>query len=219
MRAPDFEIRHQTLLHQLIVGVAALTYLADRDDVVWRFVKNSAAPHTLERGAFIVATLFVAAGAVMCTLARNPGSVDEAAQERQRWLGDFCYSIGLASFLPVTGFIILVCGEGLRVFRLLRRLNGVAQSHLTAKEPNPAWGRAFRRGAVKWGILVTMIVFVITLRDRDADVLAGSGERAAVTLTRVAGYRRSPRGRQRRPIIRSNTHAPDQTVTQPRLLQ
>jgi len=35
---------------------------------------------------------------------------------------------------------------------------------------------------------------------------------AAVTLSRVAGYRRSPRGRQRRPIIRSITHAPDQTV-------
>src|SRR6266850_3964170 len=43
-------------------------------------------------------------------------------------------------------------------------------------------------------------------------LLAGSGERAAVTLSRVAGYRRSPRGRQRRPIIRSITHAPDQTV-------
>src|ERR1700678_2234054 len=42
-------------------------------------------------------------------------------------------------------------------------------------------------------------------------LLAGSGERAAITLTRVAGYRCSPRGRQRRPIIRSNTHAPDQT--------
>ena len=50
-------------------------------------------------------------------------------------------------------------------------------------------------------------------------LLAGSGERAAVTLTRLAGYRRSPRGRQRRPIIRSNTHAPDQTGSQLRLLQ
>src|SRR5207244_6105559 len=50
-------------------------------------------------------------------------------------------------------------------------------------------------------------------------LLAGSGERAAVTLTRVAGYRRSHRGKQRRPIIRSNTHAPDQTVLQPKLLQ
>src|SRR6516165_1921712 len=47
----------------------------------------------------------------------------------------------------------------------------------------------------------------------------GSGERAAVTLSRVAGYRRSLRGRQRRPIIRSNTHAPDQTESQPRLRQ
>src|SRR6267378_1007443 len=35
-------------------------------------------------------------------------------------------------------------------------------------------------------------------------LLAGSGERAADTLTRLAGYRRSPRGRQRRPIIRSS---------------
>src|SRR6266853_3163854 len=42
-------------------------------------------------------------------------------------------------------------------------------------------------------------------------LLAGSGERAADTLTRLAGYRRSPRGEQRRPIIRSITHAPDQT--------
>jgi hypothetical protein len=48
---------------------------------------------------------------------------------------------------------------------------------------------------------------------------AGSGERTALTLTRVAGYRRSLRGRQRRPIIRSNTHAPDQTTEQSRLLQ
>jgi hypothetical protein len=50
-------------------------------------------------------------------------------------------------------------------------------------------------------------------------LLAGSGERAAVTLTRLAGYRRSPRGRQRRPIIRSITHAPDQTERQPLILQ
>jgi hypothetical protein len=49
-------------------------------------------------------------------------------------------------------------------------------------------------------------------------LLAGRGERAAVTLTRVAGYRRSPRGKQRRPIIRSSTHAPDQTAKRPRLL-
>src|ERR1700731_1004500 len=47
-----------------------------------------------------------------------------------------------------------------------------------------------------------------------------SGEHAAATLTRVTGYRRSPRGKTtRRPIIRSNTHAPDQTCSRLRLFQ
>ena len=44
MKATDFECRHQTLVHQLIVGAAFLTYLIDREDVVWRFVKDSATP-------------------------------------------------------------------------------------------------------------------------------------------------------------------------------
>ena len=43
----------------------------------------------------------------------------------------------------------------------------------------------------------------------------GSGERAASSLTRVTGYRRSHDGEKRRPIIRSTTHAPDQTRGQP----
>src|SRR6266550_3024436 len=46
----------------------------------------------------------------------------------------------------------------------------------------------------------------------------GSGERAASSLTRVTGYRRSHRRERQRPIIRSTTHAPDQTVAQPQLL-
>jgi hypothetical protein len=46
-------------------------------------------------------------------------------------------------------------------------------------------------------------------------------EREGVPLvmsSRVAGYRGSPRGKQRRPIIRSTTHAPDQTILRPRLI-
>src|SRR5256885_7079890 len=35
-----------------------------------------------------------------------------------------------------------------------------------------------------------------------------------IDYPRLAGYRRSPRGKQRRPIIRSITHAPDQTGSQ-----
>src|SRR5437588_1779202 len=45
-----------------------------------------------------------------------------------------------------------------------------------------------------------------------------SGERAASSLSRVTGYRRSRRGERQRPIIRSTTHAPDQTRGQPQLL-
>ena len=41
MKATDFEYRHQTLVHQLIVGAAFLTYLIDRDDIVWRLVKRN----------------------------------------------------------------------------------------------------------------------------------------------------------------------------------
>jgi hypothetical protein len=39
-----------------------------------------------------------------------------------------------------------------------------------------------------------------------------------VPLTKVTGYRCSRRGNERCPIIRSNTHAPDQTQQQSRLL-
>jgi len=47
----------------------------------------------------------------------------------------------------------------------------------------------------------------------------GSGERAISCHNQ--GHRLSPlpRGRQRRPLIRSITHAPDQTFQQPQLLQ
>ena len=73
MKATDFEYRHQTLVHQFIVGAAFLTYLIDREDVVWRFVKDSATPHRLERFIFIIATLLIELGARICTRARVHG--------------------------------------------------------------------------------------------------------------------------------------------------
>lgn len=70
MRATGFEYRHPTLVHQLIVVAAFLTYLFQPDDVVWWFVKDHPSPHTLERVLFILASGFIAAGAVICTRAR-----------------------------------------------------------------------------------------------------------------------------------------------------
>src|SRR5215471_12947759 len=48
-------------------------------------------------------------------------------------------------------------------------------------------------------------------------LLAGAESVPEITLTRVSGYRRSPQGRDNAPFIRSITHAPDQTLTRPRL--
>jgi small-conductance mechanosensitive channel len=162
MKATEFEYRHQTLIHQLIVGAAFLTYLLDRNDVVWRFVKDTAVPHQLERLAFIIATLLIAVGAAICTWA------GVYRRSQQRYLGDVFYSIGLASLMPLAGFVILVAGDVLRVLRLSLR----AGDH--TEEIHRAWRRAFRQEAVKWGMLLTMIVFVITLVDRHAEILAAA---------------------------------------------
>jgi hypothetical protein len=188
MKATDFEHRHQTLVHQLIVGAAFLTYLIDREDVVWRFVKDSATPHRLELFIFIIATLLVALGAGICTRARahcrpksSVGSEPHIFRPHPRYLGELCYAIGLASLVPLAGFVILVGGEALRVFRLICRdaansqqppLSAPRSLARPAEEANPSWRKAFRREAVKWGILVTLIVFVITLKDGYAEFLA-----------------------------------------------
>jgi hypothetical protein len=131
MKATEFEYRHQALVHRLIVGAAFLTYLVDREDVVWRFVKDSATPHELERRAFLLASLFIAAGAILCTWARaccraSSGVVRESYRCpcRRTYLGDLCYAIGLGSLAPLAGFVILVTEEALRVFRLMRRIGG-----------------------------------------------------------------------------------------------
>ena len=63
MQVTDFEYRHQTLVHQLIVGAAFLTYLIQPDDIVWRLVKDRAEPQVLERLLFIIAAILIAFGA------------------------------------------------------------------------------------------------------------------------------------------------------------
>lgn len=177
MKATGFEYRHQTLVHQLIVGLGALTYLFDREDVVWRFVKNTQAPHTFERYAFIVAALFIATGAVVCTRARACAASGRSVRP-SRYFGDLLYAVGLASLLPVLGFVILVLGDAVRVYRLSQlaeearsQQSGESRTTRPAASRSPAWKKAFRREAVKWGILLSMIVFSTTLVDRQADIL------------------------------------------------
>ncbi len=159
MKATNFEYRHQTLVHQLIVGAGFLTYLIDPDDIVWRFVRNTAAPRLWERALFVAATILIAIGAVLCNRAR--------AFQRPTYFGELLYAIGLASLTPLSGFVVIVSCETLRILRLAHR-----ETTDDLDKFESGWGTALRRETVKWGILVTMIVFVINLKDRQAEILA-----------------------------------------------
>jgi hypothetical protein len=139
-----------------------------------------------------VATVFIVVGAAICTRARvcrRPGSAigveSYRHRHRSRYFGDLLYAMGFASLFPLWGFIILVAGETLRVFRLIQqedsRIRNSLQHPLTSASPllPPAaqelgsrLRKAFRQEAVKWGLFLTMVVFVITLKDRLAEVLA-----------------------------------------------
>jgi hypothetical protein len=196
MNATEFEIRHQKLLHQLLVAAAFVTYLYDRQDIVWRFVKSSSAPHELERILFLAATLAVAAGAVLCTWSRGHCKFESAAEVVPtgrigvtQALGEILYAFGLGSLFPLTGFLILVIGEIFRVLRLGLRFPAPATVPCTPAEK--AWRVAFRKEAVKWGILITMIVFVITLIDRVAEYLAATSFLVGLLLN-LPSFRRRP---------------------------
>jgi hypothetical protein len=165
MNASNLELRHRKLLHQLLVAAAFVTYLYDPDDIVWRFVKNSSASHQWERALFLAASIAIFAGAVLCTWSRAhrkaesnssiaPGSQVDGTQA----LGEILYAVGLASLFPLSGFLILVIGETLRVVRLVSpTADSVRSDHLFQGPRNPdfspdarekqrsdAWGTAFR---------------------------------------------------------------------------
>jgi Na+-transporting NADH:ubiquinone oxidoreductase subunit NqrB len=195
MRATDFEYRHQTLLHLLIVTASFLTYFVDRNDIVWALVQGQAHRELLERLLFTVATILIGVSTVVRTWARAcPGSpilghtppLPRDGPYRylpypQR-LGNLLFSIGLGFLAPLSGFVVLVAGEAIIFLRLIRREKEVTRTSLSMSQPlpsreplfavGPTWGQAFRQESAKWGLFVTMIVFTLLLRDRVAEVLA-----------------------------------------------
>jgi hypothetical protein len=186
MKATDFEYRHQLLLHELIVGAAVLTYLVDRDNIIWRFVKTNPTDARLrERAFFAVATLLFGVSAWLCTRARAHHSPLQL-----RYLGEYFYAFALASLVPLAGSLVLIIGEGVRILRLFRRnaespglensgsstssttLASTVSAPLdTVRAPRAEWSTALRREAIKWGLFVAMVVFTTTLRDRIAEIL------------------------------------------------
>ena len=194
MKATDFERRHPNLIRHGLIAAAVATYLFDPDDVVWRFIKNYPDRRVLEHGFFCVATILIGAGAALCTNADVcerreetvgsnqwiPGEAD-SERIRRRSFGEFLYAVGFASLVPLTGFFLLVCGEFLRIVRLMRRegagveaerISDARSSRVQPGNATQGWGVAIRQQAAKWGVFVSMIVFTVTLKDRLVEILA-----------------------------------------------
>jgi hypothetical protein len=199
-KATPFERDHSLFIHCVIVGTAFLTYFLDREDIVWRFIKNHGAEtRALEHTLFLLATFFVGIGGYLCTIARkgavqsSPGTPRSRPPRLLHYSGQFLYAVGLASLLPVAGYVILIAGEGVRLLRLWLADVDSSITHSARQtsrqrslEPNAkSLAEAVRRETLKWCVLVTMVVFTITLRDRYADVLIC----ASIFLALVANWR------------------------------
>lgn len=190
--ATDFELRHQALMRLILIGTAVSTYLFDRDDVVWRFIRDYPERTALERAVFLIATLMIGTGAALCTWAGIHEQEPVAPHARGRHyvglqnIGNLLYAIGIGSLVPLWGFVILVAGEALRILRLTaRQRQGNAASPDSGWDPPPSsqsWSLCFRRQAAKWGLFATMIAFTVTLIDRVADVLACASLLVAIVV-------------------------------------
>ena len=163
MKATNFEVRHPTIVRLILIAVALTTYLVDPDDIIWRFVKDSPSRTGLEHGLFLIATLIICAGATFCTRAAASGQ-----RRPEQYIGELLFAIGLGSLFPLSGFVLLVAGETIRILRLSGSKD---QAEPKRQDSIPEWNRAFREQSAKWGIFLSMIVFSITLRYRVAEIL------------------------------------------------
>jgi len=200
MRATDFEHRHQTLLHLLVVGLAFLTYAFQPDDIVWALVKHHTIYRTLlERIVFGIGALEILCSAALLTWANgyrlsasnaDPLLASDGVYRRLEdltYVGRLLFALGIGLLAPISGTVILLAGEVALVVRLiLRNRNGARlegrsdqfvrsmRTWLSAQGVSARWKDAVRKEASKWGLAVTMTVFALTLRDRLAEILAGA---------------------------------------------
>lgn len=168
MKASPFEQRHAWFLRLCIYAAAFCVYFFDRDDFVWRLIRDSPSRRAMEHAVFLLATLMIGAGAWLCTRAEARSGGDRAhLRMRGGLLGEWLYAIGLSTLAPLWGCVILIVGESLRILRL-----GLAQQEESGESsPRRVFrlGRAVRMQAAKWGVFATMVVFTISLIDQVAD--------------------------------------------------
>jgi hypothetical protein len=148
MKATEFEYRHQTALHLLLVGLAVSTYFLYPDDIVWALVRHHANSAFLEQVVFGVGTLLLLGCAVLETWAG-------ARPPYPMLFSRLLFALVLGLLVPLAGTIAIVGGEALLVFRLWLRDRDSATPRL------PVRG-GFRWAAAKWGFAASMIVFTWT---------------------------------------------------------
>lgn len=174
-----FVLRHPFLIQSILVTLCWLSYLFDREDVVWRFIKGSPNSRLLEHLAFGLAAVCIA-WAVL--LGAWPGGNREVAGQtprsiRRRSLGEILHAIGIASLLPVSGSIAFVCAESLRSIHYARlsidasTSPPVAQATAPSQLGNHPICRILLRHIAGICAFLSMLVFSITLSDRVADAL------------------------------------------------
>jgi hypothetical protein len=163
--ATDFECRHQTLLHLLIVGLAVSTYFLTRDDIVWALVRRHSNSAFLERLAFGAGTLMLLSCAVLETWARAHAQLS-ASSIPALLAARLLFALVLGLLVPLPGTIVILAGEAVLTVRLLL----CDRESAPTGRPHADWAAAFRQAAAKWGFAASMIAFTLTLRDSIAEI-------------------------------------------------
>lgn len=172
-----FDARHPFLIHGVLVVLCWLTYLIDREDVVWRFIRNSPNARSLEHAAFALAALSIGLGVCLGAWPSGKRRPQDAGTIRRRSAGEILHAIGIASLLPLAGAILLVCVETFRstFYAKWRIRTATPRAIANTEAPKANWLKSAGRFVVHYmaGLCayLSMLVFSITLRDRLADVL------------------------------------------------
>jgi hypothetical protein len=172
MKASEFEYRHRTLIHLIIVAACFATYIVASDDIVWALVKGTSHPRLYERVLFAVAALLTGIAATIRTsaLTRRDRPSPQGHFRSPEQLGNLLFSIGLGFFAPLPGFLLLVAAESIVFVHLVQHERSLRTPEIRSAV---TWRQAIRQESAKWGLLVTMIIFIFLLNDRVAEILAG----------------------------------------------
>jgi hypothetical protein len=172
--------KQQSVAHAILLAAAVSTYVFSPDDIVWRFVRNSSHPRAWEHAAFATAAALLGIALLLkinaSLHAQNPTS--PAASRFTAAIANLLQSIGIASLLPVPGFLLLVIGSVAATLFLSTKSSN-AKAHTTKpSSPQPAspqqapqWRPAFFTHIGLCCAFASMLIFSITLIDRVADII------------------------------------------------